>query len=149
MRIGVASARAFSIAIAIAGGSVFLTAPFLPAEANPKPRTVVVGGAPAAAVPRMAPPSAPAPAAAPAAEQKVASAEGQEKSNDPLANLNVSARTKAHQERADRILAENGESRKDETDADGAFSGEPAPKPLQPSKAKELAAGIRCIAGCD
>jgi len=146
MRIGVASAKAFSIAIAIAGGSVFLPAPFLPAEANPKPRTVVVG-APAAAVPRMAP--APAPASDPAAEQKVASAEGQEKSNDPLANLNVSARTKALQERADRILAENGESRKDETDADGAFSGEPAPKPLQPSKAKELAAGLRCIAGCD
>ncbi len=146
MRTAVATVKAFSLASTIAVAATIGSSPFEPVEAKSKLRSVVVGGAAAApataAVARNAPPAA-------APEQQVASADRQDKTADPLANLNVSPRTKELQERADRILAENGETRKDEADVDTSFATEPAPKPLQPSKAKELAAGIQCIAGCD
>lgn len=145
MRTAVATVKAFSFASVIAVAATIGSSPFEPVEAKSKLRSVVVSGAaavPASAVARNAPPAA-------SSEQQVASADRQEKTADPLANLNVSPRTKELQERADRILAENGETRKDEADVDTSFATEPAPKPLQPSKAKELAAGIQCIAGCD
>lgn len=142
MRVRVASSlKATLFVTAVAAGAIAGTAPFEPAEAKPKLRPIPVGAAAATA--------ARGPQSASASDQQVAAADGQEKSQDPLSKLNVSERTKALQERADRILAENGESRRDEADVDSAFATGPDVKPLQPSKTKELAAGIKCIAGCD
>lgn len=143
MRIGVASSvKSILFASAIAAGLTAGTAPFEPAEARPKLRSISVPVGAGTSAARSS-------QTASASDQQVTSSDGREKSQDPLSKLNVSDRTKAHQERADRILAENGESRHDEADVDSAFATGPDVKPLQPSKAKELAAGIKCIAGCD
>ena len=65
---------------------------------------------------------------------------------DPLSQLNVSEKTKAHQARADRALAENGESRSDEVDGDGLIE---ASAPADSQNAKAQRAAVKCLAGCD
>lgn len=114
---------------------VLAPAAYEPAAAGPKLRSINVGAAARAA-------TRPEPD-----EKQVASAES--KPNDPLANLNVSARTKAHQERADRILAENGETRIGDDATDETSASETAPGAAAPvAKPKSATAGMQCIAGC-
>lgn len=90
-------------------------------------------------------------AAGRAADQPKQVASADQKAKDPLADLAVSEKTKAHQERADRALAENGESRMGDDDDEDA-PVKPAEKTLQATaagKPKALKAGIQCLAGCD
>lgn len=88
-------------------------------------------------------------------EKQVAAAEVKPK--DPLTNLSVSDKAKALQERADQILAENGESRiDDDEEAEAAFATNVVEKPKdtgpakpQAAKAKTPAPTIQCVAGCE
>lgn len=82
-------------------------------------------------------------------DDKMASS-GEAKAKDPLADLKVSDQAKAHQERADRALAENGETRVDDEDADEGFAADDAGKSRDANaRSKSVTAGIKCVAGCN
>lgn len=125
-------------------GSTALHAASDQAVAGPKLRSIAAG----TAATRVAANSASDDDKAKASD-KTAATSADASAKDPLANLKISDQQKLYQERADRALAENGETRVDEEDADGAFAGDDDAKSQSTAaKPKSVTAGIKCVAGC-